>query len=436
MANSSVLERRKKAVPKGVGLATPCVAVTGREGTIVDDQGVSWIDFAGGIGTLNAGHCPAPVVEAIQAQAAQLIHSCFQIATYEPYVALAEKLNEITPGSFEKRTMLLNSGAEAVENAVKIAKYATGRNGILCFDNAFHGRTFMGMALTSKVAPYKTGFGSPVSDVHRIPFPNAYRMAGGDQDLANRMVLDGLKEAFMNRFDPNEIAAVIFEPTQGEGGFVTANKAFFEELRALTQSYGILTICDEVQSGFGRTGAFYAAEVFNIDYDIIVSAKSIASGMPISAVTGRVEVMDAPDVGGLGSTYGGNPVSCAAALATIHMFEHGDLLERAKAQGQVVREAFEQMKSNSTIIGDVRGVGAMLAMEIVDENGAPSKQLTQEITAYCIEQKVSMVTAGTFGNVIRLLPPLTMDHDSLLKGLSIIALGIESVSAKVDKDRS
>ncbi|MEC8009982.1 MAG: 4-aminobutyrate--2-oxoglutarate transaminase [Pseudomonadota bacterium] len=418
----SIIERRQNALPRGVGQITQCVADHASKGQITDVEGERWIDFAGGIGTLNAGHCPPSVVEAIQAQAAKLIHTCIHVATYEPYIALAEKLNAITPGSFAKKSMLLNSGAEAVENAIKIAKHATGRNGIVCFDNSFHGRTYLGMSLTSKVEPYKKGFGSPANEIHRVPFPFAYRLADGDQKKANQMALNAIKEAFINRFDPSQIAAIIFEPVLGEGGFISADAEFYAELRQVTQSYGILTICDEIQTGFGRTGHFYAAEHFKIDYDMIISAKSLGSGMPISAVTGRAEVMDSPQPGGLGGTYGGNPVSCAAALATIDLFETTDLFEKGQKQATVVRNALLDMAEKYDIIGDVRGVGSMLALEIVSdkETKKASKALTNEIVQYCLGQKLLVLTAGTQGNVIRLLAPLVMDEDMMESGLQIL----------------
>ncbi len=426
----SVFDRRKNALPRGISQLTECVIASAQGSEITDINNERWIDFAGGIGTLNAGHCPPSVVKAIQNQAEKLLHTCIHVATYEPYIALAEKLNFITPGTFAKKTMLLNSGAEAVENAIKIAKHATGRNGIMCFDHSFHGRTYLGMSLTSKVEPYKKGFGSAAADIFRVPFPYAYRMTQGDQKKANAIVLAEIESYFLNRFDPTQIAAIIFEPVLGEGGFIAADQEFYADLRTLTQKYGILTICDEIQTGFGRTGSFYASEHFDIDYDMIISAKSLGSGIPISAVTGRAEIMDSPQPGGLGGTYGGNPVSCAAALATIELFEKEKLNEQAKAQGLVIRNKLLEMQEKYEIIGDVRGVGAMFALEIVTDRRShtASKALTQQIVQICQQHKLILLTAGTQGNVIRLLAPITTDQTVLNRGLDILDRAMAQVS--------
>ncbi len=293
MNKQELLTLRKNAIPQGVFNLSDCIVESAKGAIIRDIDGSEWIDFAGGIGVLNAGHCHDKVVSAIKEQADKLIYSCFHVSMYEGYIKLADKLNQITPGNFQKKTMLANSGAEAVENAIKIARRFTSRSGILCFDNAFHGRTHICMSLTSKVDPCKKGYGPLLNDIYRIPFPNAYRLSEGDQAKANEISLDALRKSFKDTVDPESIAAVIYEPIQGEGGFIHADAAFYNELRALTQSYGILTIIDEIQSGFGRTGEMFAADCFDIDYDIITLSKSIASGMPISAVTGRSDIMDA-----------------------------------------------------------------------------------------------------------------------------------------------
>ena len=431
MTRSEELKKlRDKAIPKAVFQVSPCVADHAKGSAIVDVDGNEWIDFSGGIGVLNAGHCPEKVVAAVKAQADRFLHTCFHVSMFEGYINLAAKMNDITPGDFEKKTFFANSGAEAVENGIKIARQFTGRPGVLCFRDAFHGRTLMGMSLTSKVAPYKQGYGPFAPEIYRVPFPYAYRMSDGDQKKANQMVLDDIKTAFKTLVDPNSIAAVIFEPVLGEGGFVPGDEDFFKELRALTQQNGILSICDEIQSGFGRTGELYAANALNIDYDIILSAKSMASGMPISAITGRANIMDESPVGGLGGTYGGNPLAVAAALATIEMFEEGELLVQAKETGEIIKEAFLKFKEKFPLVGDVRGLGAMVALELVTDpiSKEPAAEQNKALAAYCISKRLSVITAGTNGNIMRILSPLNIDRAKLSEGLAIIEAGLESIS--------
>lgn len=431
MSKSQELQKmRDQAIPKAIFQVTPCIIDHAEGSTIIDVEGNEWIDFSGGIGVLNAGHCPKQVVEAIKEQADKFLHACFHVSMYEGYIQLANKMNQITPGTFDKKTFFTNSGAEAVENGIKVAKNFTKRPAILCFRDAFHGRTLMGMSLTSKVMPYKTGFGPFAPEIYRVPFPSAYRLADGDQKKANQIVLNEIKMAFKNQVDPETIAAVIFEPVLGEGGFITADKAFFQELRELTTKYGILTICDEIQTGFGRTGSLYASERLEIDYDIILSAKSMAAGLPISAITGRAEIMDASQIGGLGGTYGGNPLACAAALATIDMFENGDLLKQAQETGRIITKAFLQFKEKYELIGDVRSLGAMVAMELVVDpiTKEPASKQTKELMAYCNAQCLSIISAGTDGNVIRILSPLNIEKEKLMKGLEIIERGLASIS--------
>ncbi len=428
MNKQELLALRKKAIPQGVFNLNDCVVESAKGAIIKDMDGSEWIDFSGGIGVLNAGHCHDKVVEAIKEQADKLIHSCFHVSMYEGYIKLADKLNQITPGNFQKKTMLANSGAEAVENAIKIARRFTGRPGILCFDNAFHGRTHLGMSLTSKISPYKKGFGPLLNDIYRIPFPDAYRLSGGDQARADKIALDALIKAFNDTFDPESIAAIIYEPIQGEGGFIHADTAFYHELRTLTQSYGILTIIDEVQSGFGRTGEMFAADYFDIDYDIITLAKSIASGMPISAITGRTEMMDASQVGGLGGTYGGNPLACAAALATIEVLEEG-LLERGREIGEKIYTEFKKFERQSPYIGNVRGVGAMVAFELVTDKTSktPATEIAGKFFNYCRDHRLSMIGAGTHSNVVRVLVPFSVSNETLEIGLTIIKKGLQSL---------
>ena len=428
MNKTELLALRKKAIPRGVFNLSDCIVESAKGAIIKDIDGSEWIDFSGGIGVLNAGHCHEKVVNAIKEQVDKLIHSCFHVSMYEGYIKLADKLNQITPGDFKKKTMLANSGAEAVDNAIKIARQFTGRPGILCFDNAFHGRTYMGMSLTSKVTPYKKGFGPLINDIYRIPFPNAYRLSENNQAKANIIALDALKKTFKDTCDPETIAAIIYEPIQGEGGFIHADEAFYRELRQLTESYGILTIIDEIQTGFGRTGKMFASEYFNIDFDIIILAKSMASGMPISAITGKDEIMDASQIGGLGGTYGGNPLACAAALATIEVLEE-NLLDRANAIGEKIHATFKRFEKDSPYVGNVRGVGAMMAFELVEdkESKKPATDLTTKLTSYCRENKLSMITAGTYSNVVRILVPFTVSDDILERGLDIIEKGLKKL---------
>lgn len=433
MSKSNELrELRKKSIPRGVAQVTPCIVERADGAILTDVDGTEWIDFSSGIAVTSLGHNIPEVVEAIKNQADKILHSCFHVSMYEGYIKLAERLNQLTPGNFEKKSMLINSGAEAVENAIKIAKHYTGRAGTICFDNAFHGRTSVAMALTSKVNYYKKGFGPFASEFYRVPFPYAYRLGGEEnsQKRANEYCLDYLKKSFKTLFDPDSIAAIIFEPIQGEGGFVSADREFFQELREITQSHGILTIVDEIQTGFGKTGKMFASDIFDIDYDMITMAKSMGSGMPISAVTGRADIMDHPNPGALGGTYGGNPVACAASLATLDILERPETIEVTKRNGEIVREALEEFKEISPYIGDVRGFGMMRAFEIVRDKTTkePGTDLANKVAKYCLDRHVSILTTGTYGAVVRLLPPTNIKESVLRKGLAIIKEGIQSLS--------
>ncbi|PCI28147.1 MAG: 4-aminobutyrate--2-oxoglutarate transaminase [SAR324 cluster bacterium] len=432
MSRSSELrERREKAIPRAVAQTTPCVIQSAKGATIIDVDGNEWIDFTGGIGVMNVGHRHEAIMSAIQEQMGQFLHSCFHVSIYESYIQLAEKLNQITPGDFEKKTMLVTTGAEAVENAIKIARSYTKRPAVLCFENAFHGRTLMGMSLTSKVTPYKTGFGPYAPEIYRVPFPYAYQMTDGDQKEANQITLKAIRKAFVNQVNPEDIAAIIFEPVQGEGGFVQADAEFFQELRELTQQYGILTICDEIQTGFGRTGSLFASGLLDIDYDMLVSAKSLAAGLPLSAVTGRTEIMDHPQVGGLGGTYAGSPIACVAALASIDLFENTDLLEQGRKGGEFLRQEFARLAEKYPLIGDIRGLGPMVAVELVEDldSKAPAVEKTKALQAYCTDKRLSIITAGTSGNVLRILAPLNTELELLKKGIAIIEEGLEAIHA-------
>jgi 4-aminobutyrate aminotransferase / (S)-3-amino-2-methylpropionate transaminase / 5-aminovalerate transaminase len=427
--SDELIQLREKAIPKAVFQTSQCVMDHAKGSTIVDVDGHEWIDFSGGIGVVNAGHCPDKIVEAVKKQADKFLHACFHVSMYEGYIKLADKLNRITPGAFKKKTFFTNSGAEAVENSIKIARNFTKRSAILCFENAFHGRTLAALSLTSKIMPYKAGFGPFLPEIYRVPFPYAYRMADGDQKKANRMVMETIKTAFTNQVDPENVAAVIFEPILGEGGFIPADADFFKELKELASRHSILMICDEIQTGFGRTGSLFASEQLGIEYDIILSAKSIASGLPISAITGKADIMDTPQVGGLGGTYGGNPLACAAALASIDMFENEALLSAAKKTGQIIKEAFNRFKDHFECVGNVRGLGAMMAFEIVKDRKTkePAPELTKKLISFCHSNYLSIITAGTYGNVVRVLSPLNIEEDKLRKGLSIIEEGLATL---------
>ena len=372
---------------------------------------------------LAVGHAPTPVVKAIIEQAQKYVHTCALVTMYEPYIELAERINAITPGTHEKRTFFTNSGAEAVDNAIKVARRATGRQAIVCFEHAFHGRTYMGMSLTSKVMPYKAGFGPFMPEVYRIPFPYCYRCESGPKGgrccMADRAYLDHL---FASHVDPGSVAAIIIELQAGEGGFIPAPREFVAALAAFAKDNGILFIADEIQTGFGRTGKLFACEHYDLVPDIIVTAKSLAGGLPLAAVTSRAEIVETGNVGGLGGTYGGNPLACAAALAVLKVMEEDHLADRGRQVGDRVRARFLEWQKRYPEIGDVRGLGGMVAMELVKDRSTkePAKELTGRITAEALKRGLLLLTAGTFGNVIRVLVPLTVEDSVLEEGLSVM----------------
>lgn len=420
--STELLERRAAVVAKGVGVFNTATVKEARGATIVDEDGRELIDFAGGIGVVNAGHCPEPVVKAIQEQAARYIHTSFNVVTYEPYVKLCEQLVEILPHGDKTKAMLVSTGAEAVENAIKIARQATGRHAVLCFTGAFHGRTMMAMTLTSKI-DYKKGCGPFAPEVYRLPFPNYYRYSGDlDMDGFVENELKRLNESMRNVVDPGSVAAVILEPVQGEGGFVPIPKKYLEGLRKFCDKHGILLIIDEIQSGFARTGSWASWQRYGVQPDISTYAKSLGSGMPIAAVLGRADIMDAAAPGTIGGTYIGNPVSCAAALATIELIKNTDLNSRALKVGEIITHRFNRLKSEHPEIGDVRGLGAMVGIEFV-KNGDPRQpdgDLCGAIIKGCAEEGLVLLSAGTFKNVIRVLSPLVISDDELNKGLNIL----------------
>jgi 4-aminobutyrate aminotransferase/(S)-3-amino-2-methylpropionate transaminase len=423
---SAELSRRKqKAVPRGVPQGAPIFVESAQGATITDVDGNVFLDFYGGIGCINAGHSQLEVIHAIQKQAEAFLHTCFMVAPYEGYVALAERMNSLTPGNFEKRTFFVNSGAEAVENGIKIARSYTGRPAVICFDEAFHGRTLLTMSLTAKEKPYKVGFGPFATDVYRVPYANPYRQAD-----AAKAALAALEETFRTRIAADQVAAILFEPVQGEGGFIVPPKEFVAGLRAIASKYGIVLIADEVQCGFGRTGRMFACEHFGLEPDILLSAKSIASGMPLAAITGKAEIMDHPGPGGIGGTFGGNPVSCAAALATLAVFENYDLCNRSLHIGEKFAERARAWQQRFNAVGDVRGLGGMCAVELVldRKEKTPATDLTKQVARYALEHGLLLVTAGPHGNVIRILVPLVAADAQIDEGLDIIEAALTALA--------
>jgi 4-aminobutyrate aminotransferase / (S)-3-amino-2-methylpropionate transaminase / 5-aminovalerate transaminase len=418
----ALLARRQAAVPQGPFHVAPIFVERAEGAMITDIDGNVLLDFTGGLGSLNVGHTNPQVVEAVVTQVRKFPHTCFHIAMYEPYVALAEKLNAITPGKFPKKTLLANSGAEAVENAVKIARYFTKRPAVIGFEHGFAGRTLLTMSLTSKVMPYKFGFGPFAPEVYRLPYPYFYRSGFTDQEKFVDFTIDQMREFFHTQVDPRQVACVVMELVTGEGGFIVAPPRYVESLAEFCKAKGILFVADEIQTGFARTGRMFAAEHYGIEPDLVTTAKSLAGGLPLSAVTGRAEIMDSVHVGGLGGTYGGNPVACVAALATIEQIKKLKLTERAGQIGDTLRGRLTDWQKNSSLIGEVRGLGAMMAMELVKDRRTkePAKEFTLDLIKRCIEQGVIVLYAGTDSNVLRFLVPLVITDAQLDEGLAII----------------
>lgn len=430
--SQELLEKKQKYVAKGISNGTPLFIDKAEGALMTDVDGNTFIDFYGGIGVINAGHCPQPVVKAIQDQAEKLLHTCFMVTMYDSFVDLAQKLTEITPGDFEKKTALVNSGAEAVENAVKIARAYTKRTGIIAFEMAFHGRTNMAMALTSKVKPYKHGFGPFVPDVYKMPSAYCYRCYyRSSYPGCGMQCLQQFDRFFAAEVAPESIAAMIIEPVQGEGGFIVPPKEFLPGLKKIADQHGILLIVDEVQTGFGRTGKMFASEQYGVVPDIMTMAKSIAAGLPLSAVVGKAEIMDAPGPGQLGGTFAGNPLSCAAALATIDYIEQEQLPHKAEKIGSVVMDRLKDMQEKYSLIGDIRGLGAMIGIELVKDRQTqePAKEETGRIVQECLEQGLIIISAGVYGNVVRMLMPLVITDEQLEQALNIL----DNAFAKVQK---
>jgi 4-aminobutyrate aminotransferase / (S)-3-amino-2-methylpropionate transaminase / 5-aminovalerate transaminase len=421
--SKALADRRAAAVPRGLSHATP-VYVAKAEGAVLEDvDGNRYIDFAGGIGCLNTGHRAPGVLAAIQKQLEKFLHVCVQVTPYESYIRLAERLNHLAPGNFPKKTLLVNTGAEAVENAVKIARAATGRPGIIAFEDAFHGRTMMALSLTSKTHPYKAGFQPFPGEVYRIPYAYCYRCSYSlKYPSCDLYCARHLEDTFKRVVASEGVAAVIAEPVLGEGGFVAPPPDYFRTLIDICHRHGVLFIADEVQSGFGRTGALFASERYGVEPDILVTAKSIGGGLPLAAITGRAEIMDAPGVGGLGGTFAGNPVACEAALAVLDIFEQQDLYACANELAERFQQRAREWQKRWPMIGDVRGLGAMQAIELVQsqETHEPAAQETKQITQYCYEHGLITISAGSYGNVIRLLMPLVITNEQLEEGLNVL----------------
>lgn len=414
-------ERRRSAVPAGVGTTLPVWVERAGGGIVVDVDGNHLIDFGTGIAVTTIGNAAPRVVAAVQEQVAAFTHTCFMVTPYESYLAVAEQLNELTPGTHEKRSALFNSGAEAVENAVKIARAYTGRPAIIAFDHAYHGRTNLTMALTAKNMPYKNGFGPFAGEIYRVPMAYPYRWPAGPENCAQE-AFDTFVSQVHAQVGETNAAAVIIEPIQGEGGFVVPPPGFLAKVSAWCDEHGILFIADEIQSGFCRTGDWFACEHEGVVPDLITTAKGIAGGLPLAGVTGRAEIMDAVHAGGLGGTYGGNPVACAAALAAIETMRAEDLPAAARHIESVMVPRLTALADKFDVVGDVRGRGAMIAIELVAGGGsiAPNPALAAEVAAACHREGLIVLTAGTFGNVLRFLPPLVISDDLLDEGLSII----------------
>src|ERR1700722_4123712 len=424
--------RRSQAIPRGVYASTP-LFIRHAEGAMLEDvDGNRFIDLGGGIGCANVGHRNSRVVSALRAQMDAFLHLCFQVTGYESYVALAERLNQLTPGNFAKKTFLVNSGAEAVENAVKIARAFTGRPAVLSVEDGFHGRTMLGLSLTSKTHPYKEGFAPFLPDVYRIPFgvPANARLSHR-VPMTVEQVNELLDQTFRRVVAAESIAAVVVEPVLGEGGFVVPPAGFLPALAQICRERGIVFIADEVQTGFGRTGELFASSHFGIEPDLILTAKSLGGGMPLAAITGRAEIMDAPGPGGLGGTFGGNPASCAAALAVLEEFADGQLLARARSLGDQFQRQAAAWQRQHTFIADVRGLGAMQAIEFVDPTGAPSPKAVKKLVHYCLQHGVLVLNAGTYDNIIRLLMPLTITDEEFQQALQVLENGLSAVAAEL-----
>jgi 4-aminobutyrate aminotransferase/(S)-3-amino-2-methylpropionate transaminase len=431
----SLIARREAATPPGAAKLTP-IAVASAHGSVVTDvDGNDFIDLAGGIGTLAVGHTPDTVVRALQEQAAKLVHMCAIVASYEPAIELAERLNALAPGDLPRRTVFMNSGAEALETAVHVSRSFTKRQGVVVFDGAYHGRTNLTMSMTSKFNLFKKGFGPFAPEVYRFPFPNLYRRPQGlTAEQWTDWSISQLDHCFMAIVDPSHVACVVIEPVIGEGGFLPAPTPWLRRLRELCDKHGMLLVADEVQSGMGRTGKLWAMEHSGVVADVITTAKSLAAGMPLSAVIGRSDVMEAPHPGGLGGTYSGNPLACVAALAALDLITQPSFLARAEAIGVRMRARLEAIQArHPRLVGDVRGLGPMLAMELVRDpvTREPWMEATQGVNAATLERGVITIRAGLFSNCVRFLPPLTIDDATLDEAFDVVDAAVDATAQKL-----
>lgn len=431
--SQAMVARREQATSKGAAKLTQIAVETAHGSTVTDVDGNTFIDLAGGIGVLAVGHTPENVVSVLKEQAEKLIHMCSIVATYEPFVEVAELLNAVTPGDVPKKTVLLNSGAEAVEAAVKIARAHTGRQAIIVFEGAYHGRTNMTMAMTSKYSLFKKGFGPFAPEVYRLPFPNPYRTPMGmTEEEYIEYAIQQLDNAFVAQVDPSAVAAIVIETVQGEGGFIATPPRFLERIRQLCDEHGIVMIADEIQCGFGRTGKLFAIEHYDIVPDLITTAKSLAAGMPLAAVVGRADIMDAPHPGGLGGTYSGNPLACVAAIEAIKMINTPEFLNRAVAVGEKIRGHLNQIMADNEIVGDVRGLGSMLAMELVHDRTtkAPASAETTQVNRETLERGVITIRAGLYSNCVRFLPPLNITDAQIDEAMAVVAESVAVVNTE------
>ncbi|MER8558407.1 4-aminobutyrate--2-oxoglutarate transaminase [Mesorhizobium sp. M0074] len=424
MTNSAISERKSQSISRGVGMTTQIYADRAENSEIWDVEGRRYIDFSSGIAVVNTGHRHPRVIEAVKAQLDRFTHTCYQVVPYESYIRLAERLNGMLPGKFDKKTIFVTTGAEAVENAIKIARNATGRPAVIAFSGGFHGRTFMGMALTGKVVPYKVGFGAMPADVFHAPFPVALHGVSVADSLA------ALDRLFKADVDPARVAAIIVEPVQGEGGFYEAPRDFMTALRKICDQHGMLLIADEVQTGFARTGKMFAMDHHEVAADITTMAKSLAGGFPLAAVTGRAEIMDAPNPGGLGGTYGGSPIGVAAAHAVLDVIDEEKLCDRANTLGNRLKQRLQAIRDEAPEIVDIRGPGFMNAVEFNDvTKGLPSPELANAVRLKALDKGLILLTCGVYGNVIRFLAPITIQDGVMNEALDILESSIREARA-------
>ncbi len=426
--NSKLMKKKHSVIADGISTFVPFFVNEAKGSVLQDVEGNIYLDLYAGIGVVNAGHRSDDIVGAVKGQLDKLIHTCFMVAPYENYLELANKIIEIIPITGQKKVAFFNSGAEAVENAIKIAKAYTKRSGVISFSNAFHGRTLMTMSLTSKTKPYKHEFGPFAPEVYKVPSAYCYRCPFGQTyGECNMECIDYIEQFFISEVDPSTVAAMIIEPIQGEGGFIVQPKEFMSGIENICKKYGIVFIVDEIQTGFARTGKMFATEYYDIEPDIITLAKSMASGMPISAVVGKQEIMDAPGPGRIGGTYGGNPLACAAALATVDYMENNNLVVQSLQIGEYIMKRLNKMKKKYDFIGDVRGLGAMVAVEFVDRDKRPNKPIVSQIIQGCLKRGLVIIAAGVFGNVIRFLPPLVITDEQIKVAMDIFEKALNDV---------